>query len=778
MGEFAVGQSVPREEDPRLLTGGGEFLDDVNLRNQCWAYVLRSPYAMANIRSIDTAAAAKAPGVLRVLTGEDWAKENYGGLPCEDANKKKQDGSPMYHPEHPVLVKDQVRLVGDCVAFVVAETYAQARDAAEMIDVDYEPLPSVTDVEGAIAEGAPAVWPDCPDNISFFEEKGDAAAVDAAFARADLIVQQKMVVNRVTAVAMEPRGCLGDYDERQGRYTLYTGLQNPHPLRYQLAREIFNIPETDIRVIPGDVGGSFGMRGGTYNELPLVLWASRLVGRPVKWRCDRSEGFMSDSHARDNVTDIALALDKDGIFLGLKVKTVASMGAYLAIRGPRPPTNNLGTLAGIYRTPAVHVEVTGVFTNNCETNPYRGAGAPEAAYVGERLVDLAARELGMDPAEIRQKNSVTPDQMPWTNALGFTYDVGDFPGNMEKALKAIDYENFETRRAEAAERGVLRGLGISNTVKKTSSPNLESSSIRFDPSGTVTLIMGTISHGQGHETVFKQIVCDRLGIEPSTIRYVQGDTDMVTYGRGTFNSRSMSIGGSAVALACDKTIAKATTIAAHVLEAAEADLEFEEGIFTVAGTDRSMTIIEVAKAAFSASAIPAEIEPGLNEIGTFTPQYWNWPTGVQICELEIDPETGTTNIVNFVCVDDVGTVVNPMLLKAQMHGGIIQGVGQALMEDIVYDETGQLISGSLMDYCVPRADGMCFMDIISAPVPTASNLIGAKGGGESGPTGALPATINAVVDALKPLGVAHIDMPATPHKIWQTIQKAKAEKAA
>ena len=778
MGEFAIGQSVPREEDPRLLTGGGEFLDDVNLRNQAWAYVLRSPYAMANIRSINTEVAQAAPGVLQVLTGEDWAKENYGGLPCEDANKKKQDGSPMYHPEHPVLVKDQVKLVGDCVAFVVAETYAQARDAAELIDVDYESLPSVTDVEGAIAEGAPAVWPDCPDNISFFEEKGDAAAVDAAFARADHIVQQKMVVNRVTAVAMEPRGCLGDYDELQGRYTLYTGLQNPHPLRQQLAQEIFNIPETDVRVIPGDVGGSFGMRGGTYNELPLVLWASRLIGRPVKWRCDRSEGFISDSHARDNVTDIALALDKDGIFLGLKVKTIASMGAYLAIRGPRPPTNNLGTLAGIYKTPAVHVEVTGVFTNNCETNPYRGAGAPEAAYVGERLVDLAARELGMDPAEIRQKNSVTPDQMPWTNALGFTYDVGDFPGNMGKALKAIDYDNFETRRAEAAERGVLRGIGISNTVKKTSSPNLESSGIRFDPSGTVTLIMGTISHGQGHETVFKQIVCDRLGIEPSTIRYVQGDTDMATYGRGTFNSRSMSIGGSAVALACDKTIAKATTIAAHLLEAAEADLEFEEGVFTVAGTDRSKTIIEVAKAAFSASAIPAEIEPGLNEIGTFTPQYWNWPTGVQICELEIDPDTGTTNIVNFVCVDDVGTVVNPMLLKAQMHGGIIQGVGQALMEDIVYDETGQLISGSLMDYCVPRADGMCFMEIISAPVPTASNLIGAKGGGESGPTGALPATINAVVDALKPLDVAHIDMPATPHRIWQTIEKAKAAQAA
>ncbi|MBK19180.1 MAG: carbon monoxide dehydrogenase [Rhodospirillaceae bacterium] len=778
MGEFAVGQSVLREEDPRLLTGGGEFLDDVNLRHQVWGYVLRSPFAMAEIRSIDTSAAEAAPGVLRVLTGEDWAKENYGGMPCEDAVKKQKDGSPMYHPKWPALVKDRTRLVGDYVAFVVAETQAQARDASELIEVDYEPLPSVTDVEGAIAPGAPLVWPDCPSNISFFEQKGDAAAVEAAFDRADHVVQQKMVVNRVTAVAMEPRGCLGDYDERQDRYTLYTGLQNPHPLRYQLAREIFNIPETCVRVIPGDVGGSFGMRGGTYNELPLVLWASRLVGRPVKWRCDRSEGFMSDTHGRDNITDIALALDKEGHFLGLKIRTLASMGAYLAIRGPRPPTNNLGTLAGIYRTPAVHVEVTGIFTNNCSTNPYRGAGAPEAAYVLERLVDLAARKLDIDPAEIRQKNSVTPDQMPWTNALGFTYDVGDFPGNMTKALKASDYENFEARRSEAATRGMLRGLGISNTVKKTSSPNLESSSVRFDPSGTITLIMGTISHGQGHETVFKQIVCDKLGVDPSIIRYAQGDTDLVTYGRGTFNSRSMSIGGSAVALACDKTIAKATTIAAHVLEAAETDIEFAEGVFTVAGTDRSMTILDVAAAAFSPTAIPAEIEPGLNEIGTFTPQYWNWPTGVQICELEIDPDTGTTEIVNYICVDDVGTVVNPLLLKAQMHGGIIQGVGQALMEDIVYDETGQLVTGSLMDYCVPRASGMCFMDIISAPIPTPSNLIGAKGGGESGPTGSLPATINAVVDALKPLGVTHIDMPATPHRIWQTIQEATATRAA
>ena len=777
MGDFAVGQSVPREEDPRLLTGGGEFLDDVNLRGQAWGHVLRSPHAMADIKSIDIDKAEKAPGVLRILTGADWAAENYGGLPCEDATKKRRDGSPMYHPTWPALVDGRARLVGDCVAFVIAETELQARDAAELIVVDYAPLQSVSGVERAVAPDAPAVWADCADNVCFVDQKGDAAAVDAAFAKADHIVRQKLVNNRVTAVALEPRGCIGDYDSRYERYTLYTGLQNPHPLRYQIARQVFDIPETSVRVIPGDVGGSFGMRGGTYNELVLVLWASRLTGRPVKWRCDRSEGFMSDSHGRDNVSDVALALDKDGKFLGLKVSTLADMGAYLAIRGPRPPTNNLGTLAGVYRTPAVHVEITGVFTNTVPTNPYRGAGAPEAAYLGERLIDMAARELGMDPAVIRQINSVTPDQMPWTNALGFTYDCGDFPGNMEKALEAAGYAEFEVRRAEAANRGRLRGIGFSNTVKKTSSPFPESSSIRFDPSGTVTLMMGTISHGQGHETVFKQIVCDRLGIEPSSIRYVQGDTDTVPYGRGTFNSRSMSIGGSAVSLACDKTIEKAKRIAAHLLESAVDDIDFADGEFAVGGTDRSVTILEVAAAAFRPGAMPADIEPGLYEVGTFAPQYWNWPTGVQVCELEIDPETGETQIVNFVCVDDVGNVVNPMLLKAQMHGGIVQGIGQALVEDIVYDADGQLITGSLMDYCLPRADDICNMDIISAPTITSSNLIGAKGGGESGPTGALPATINAVVDALKPLGVNHIDMPATPQRIWQAIQTAKASAA-
>jgi len=528
-----------------------------------------------------------------------------------------------------------------------------------------------------------------------------------------------------------------------------------------------------MHVVPGDVGGSFGMRGGTYPELALVLWGARITDRPIKWICDRSEGFMSDDHGRDNLSKVSLALDKEGLFLGIKVHSVASMGAYLAIRGPRPPTNNLGTLAGVYRTPAAFVRVDGVFTNmNC-TNPYRGSGAPEAAFNIERIVDIAADEIGMDPALLRTKNSVTPEQMPWTNALGFTYDCGDFPGNQEKALNAINYDQFPDRREKSRAAGRLRGIGISNTVKKTSSPFPETCKLRFDPSGTLTMIMGTISHGQGHETIFKQIVCDKLGLDPSIIRFVQGDTDVATYGRGTFNSRSTSIGGSAAALACSKTIDKGRRIAAHLFETAESDIEFTSGNFIVTGTDRQISLIEVAQKSFQASSMPPDIEPGLDEQGVFKPEYWNWPTGVQVCEVEIDPETGTTEIVNFVCVDDVGTVINPLLLKAQMHGGIAQGIGQALMENIHFDGvSGQLLTGSLMDYCMPRADDFCYMDIISAPTITASNLIGAKGGGESGPTGALPATINAIINALRPLGIDHIDMPTTPHRIWQEIQAA------
>ena len=774
MGEFAIGQPVPREEDPRLLTGRGEFQDDINLYRQTHGYVLRSPHAHARILSVDTSEASTAPGVVAVFTGADWSAENFGTPPSEDVLTRK-DGSPMFQPPHPALVADRVRMVGDYVAFVVAETRAQARDAAETITVEYEPLPALTETADVLAPGAPSVWDDCPDNICYCLERGDAAAVEAAFVRADRVVRQRMVVNRITAVTLEPRGCLGEYDARRERYTLYTGLQRPHEMRQRITQQVFYIPETSVRVLPGDVGGSFGMRGSIYNEQLLVLWASKKTGRPVKWICDRSEGMMSDDHARDNVSDLALALDNDGNFLGLKISTVANMGAYLGIRGPRPPIGNLGTLAGVYKTPAVYVEVTGVYSNTTPTSPYRGAGAPEAAYISERLVDIAARTLDMDPAEIRRRNCVPPTAMPWTNALGYTYDCGEFEANMDKAMAVADWAGFESRRAESAARGKLRGIGMSNTVKKTSTPNIETADIRFDPSGTVTLMMGTISHGQGHETIFKQIMCDRLGLDPASVRYVQGDTDTVTYGRGTFNSRSTAIGGSAVSIAADKIVDKGKRIAAHMLEAAEADIRFDEGTFTVAGTDRTVSLLDVAGTAFKATALPPDIEPGLDETGAFTPQYWNWPTGVQICELEIDPDTGCTDILNFVCVDDVGTVINPLLLKAQMHGGIVQGIGQALMEEVKFDaDSGQLLTGSLMDYCMPRADDLCHIEVISAPVPTSSNPIGAKGGGESGPTGALPATINAVVDALKPLGVTHLDMPATPERVWQAIRDAKA----
>ncbi len=776
MGEFAIGQPLPREEDPRLLRGDGNYLDDINFLNQAYGFVLRSPHAHAKIISIDTQAAKNSPGVVRVLTGDDWKAENYGTMPCEDtAMANRSDGTPMFHPYRGALITKRARFVGDYIAFVIAETRDQARNAAELIEVEYEVLPAINSIEKALEGDITSVWPANPDNIAFTLEKGDEPAVEEAFAKADKIITREFRISRVTAVTLEPRGCIGSYDKRTARYTLYTGLQNPHPVRQQLTQGVFHIPETQMHVVPGDVGGSFGMRGGTYPELALVLWGARLTDRPIKWICDRSEGFMSDDHGRDNLSRVSLALDKEGLFLGIKVHSVASMGAYLAIRGPRPPTNNLGTLAGVYRTPAAFVRVDGVFTNmNC-TNPYRGSGAPEAAFNIERIVDIAADEIGMDPALLRAKNSVTPEQMPWTNALGFTYDCGDFPGNQEKALNAINYDQFSDRREKSRVAGRLRGLGISNTVKKTSSPFPETCKLRFDPSGTLTMIMGTISHGQGHETIFKQIVCDKLGLDPSIIRFVQGDTDVATYGRGTFNSRSTSIGGSAAALACSKTIDKGRRIAAHIFETAESDIEFTSGNFIVTGTDRQISLVEVAQKSFQASSMPPDIEPGLDEQGVFKPEYWNWPTGVQVCEVEIDPETGATDIVNFVCVDDVGTVINPLLLKAQMHGGIAQGIGQALMENIHFDgASGQLLTGSLMDYCMPRADDFCYMDIISAPTITASNLIGAKGGGESGPTGALPATINAVMNALRPLGVNHLDMPATSYRIWQAIQAARA----
>ncbi len=774
MGEFAIGQPVSRLEDPRLLKGLGRYIDDLDLPGQAYAFILRSPYAHARIRSIETGAAAAMPGVLGVLTGADCEADGLGHLPC-DQKRFRRDGSDMYRPPRPILVRDRVRVVGDYVAMVVAGTAALARDAAERIAVDYEPLPAVVSPADAAAEEAPRLWDDCPGNECFFHEDGDAAAVEAAFASARLVVERRFTISRVTAAPIGPRGCIGEYDPSLDRYTLRTGVQQAHMLRMHIARTVFGIPETRVRVIAPDIGGSFGLYSNVYPENALVLWAARRFGRPVKWTADRSECMLSDDSARDCVSDAALALDGEGRFLALRCRTFANLGAYLSLRGPLPPVVNLGTLAGTYTTPAIHVRVSGMFTNTFCTSPYRGAGRPEASTVLEQLIDEAARRLRLDPAEIRRRNTIPSDAMPYRTALTFTYDSGDFERNLDDALALAGYDGFEARRAEAAERGRLRGIGISNTVHRASGLELEAAQIRFDATGTATLMVGSVHHGQGHATTFTQIACDRLGIDPGSVRYVSGDTDIVTFGRGSFASRSAALAGSAVALAADKIVEKGRTIAAALLEAADEDVEFAEGTFTVSGTDRSVEIADVARAAYAPHDLPLDVEPGLDEIAMFRPGALTFPNGCHIAEIEIDPETGLVEILRYAVVDDFGTILNPLLLEGQIHGGLAQGIGQALMEDVAFDPaTGQLLAGSFMDYCMPRADDLPSYVAAFNEVPTGVNPVGVKGAGEAGAVGALPAMMNAVVDALAPLGVEHVRMPATPERIWRAIREAGA----
>ena len=778
MGEFAIGQAVPRTEDPRLLRGRGRFVDDVPLVDPAHAVVLRSPYAHARIVSIDAGAARAMPGVLAVLTGADYEADGLGGLPCQNTTFKRPDGGPMFIPSHPALAVDRVRRVGDDVALVVAGTKEQAKDAAERIVVAYEPLPSVSTTAAAMMPDAAPVWDDCPDNICFRLSTGDRDAVEAAMASARHVVRRRFIVNRVSANTLEPRGCIGYYDARDDRYMLYVGLQNPHDVRRQLAADIFALPESKFQIVPGDIGGSFGMRGGTYPEYILAAWASRKVGRPVKWISDRSEGLASDDHARDNVTDIALAIDDDGLFVALDVATTANMGAYLAVRGPRPPTGNIGTLAGVYRTPAAHYEATGVFSNTNSLNPYRGSGGPEAGYVTERLIDDAARLLDLDPVEIRRRNLIADDALPYTNPLGYTYDSGAFGRLMETAVEMADRAGFERRRKDAGRRGRRLGFGIANAIKKTSIPRIETARVRFDPTGTVTLLIGTISHGQGHETMYKQVLSDRLGLAAADIRVVQGDTDLTGVGSGTFGSRSAALGGTACVLACEKIVDKGKTVAAHLLEANTGDVAFDDGIFTIAGTDRSVTFSEVASAAFAAQRLAPEIEPGLDESASFVPDDQNWASTCHACEAEVDPETGVVELTRYVAVSDVGVVINPLMMDGQTHGGIAQTIGQALLEEIVYEpESGQLLTGSFMDYCMPRADDIPMMELADSPVPTPHNPLGVKGGGEIAPVACLPAVLNAVVDALAPLGVDHVELPATPERVWQAIRAARGNEA-
>ena len=774
MEKFGVGQGVLRQEDPRLLRGRGLFVNDVNLPGQTYAVVLRSPHAHAEIKSIDVSAAAAAPGVVAVFTGDDIAADNLG-VPGMPAKWKRPDGKPMKYRPQPPLALGRVRYVGDPVALVVGETLDQARDGAELIDVDYEPLASVTETAQTVEPDAPLVWDDYPDNVSGLYQAGDAGAVEAAFANAAHITKRRFVISRVFAQYMEPRGAIGAYDEREDRFTLHADVQYPHRVRQLLAEKIFSIPEQNLRVVARDIGGGFGTKGWQYPEHRLVLWATRKIGCPVKWACERSEAILADEHGRDNVTEAELAFDAGGKVVGLRVNTIANIGAYLsAIRNLLAAFTNVGTLIGVYDIPAAHVAVRTVHSNTNQTAPYRGAGRPEATYVIERMFDEAARELDIDPADLRARNMIASDAMPVKTALGLTYDCGEFAQNQAEVLRMANYAEFTGRRDEAAARGKLRGIGIGNPIERAASPAPDFAEIRFSTDGTATILMGTKSQGQGHETVYKQIVCERLGLGPDEMRVIDGDTDRVAFGMGTMGSRSTVIGGSALYFAADKVIDKATEIAAHLLEASAADLEFTEGRFVVAGTDREMTFREVAKAAFLPAKLPAGMEPGLFESATFVPEDDTYPNGSHVCEVEIDPETGTVDIVGYSVVDDVGTMINPMIVKGQIHGGVAQGVGQILMEQVAYEkDSGQLLSGSFMDYAMPRADNFCPIDVASNDVPTKRNPLGVKGAGEAGTVGAMPALMNAIMNALAPVGVTHLDMPATPERVWRAIAEAR-----
>jgi carbon-monoxide dehydrogenase large subunit len=771
MGEFAIGQPVPRFEDPRLVKGGGRYVADMVFPGMAFGYVLRSPHAHARIRSIDTTRAKAAPGVLAVYTGADYKAADFGDLPVP-GGLKRRDGGPGYRPRYPALVEDRARMIGDYVAFVVAENYYQAVDAAELIEVDYEALPAIVSTGDALNPGVPLVWDDCPNNTGFTQIEGNKEATDSAFAHAAHVVKHRFVINRVTAAAMEPRGCIGLFEPIDGRYTIYTTLQRTNVFQTELSQYVLKVPDSKIRVVCGDIGGSFGMKSAVYNEVALVLLAAKLLQRPVKWVATRSESFLCDAQARDNVTEAELALDKDGNFLGFRAKIIAAIGAYLQVGMPAF-TGNLGTLAGVYRTPASHVDVTAVFTHTQPVRPYRGNGRPEAGYVIERMVDLAADQLGMDPADLRRRNTIPASAMPFKTSVTFTYDCGEFEKNLDMALEHADRKGFEARRVQSRKNGKLRGFGFSNTIERSAAAGLEGAEIRFDRTGSVSIFSGSINQGQGHETAFKQVVCDRLGLDPNEVTYIQGDTDQVFFAEGTGGSRSAAFSGSAFTLAAEKIEHKGKAIAAKMLKLDLADVNFHEGLFSSKKSNQTLTIKEVAKASLDPKNLPDGMEPGLIEKAIYSGKVAAYPNGVHVCELEIDEDTGTVEIVNYNVVDDVGTVINPLLLHGQIDGGIAQGVGQILMEDIKFDAEGQILTGSFMDYAMPRATDLTAFHVDSNPVPTKSNPLGVKGAGEAGCVGAMPAVANALVDALSVLGIKHIEMPATPEVVWRAIHEAR-----
>jgi aerobic carbon-monoxide dehydrogenase large subunit len=786
-GNQGMGASVARKEDRRFLMGKGRYTDDVTLPEQTYAVFVRSPHAHAKIRSIDASEALKAPGVLAVLTGEDAAADDLGGIPCGWVITNK-DGSKMVAPPHPALVKGTARHTGDPVAMVIAETLAQAKDAASLVQVDYDPRPAVAHLTAAVAEGAPKVWDEAAGNVCFDWHLGDAAATEAEFAKADRVVALDLTNNRVAPNAIEPRAANGFWDSVEDRYTLYTTSQNPHLTRLLLGAFTLKVPEHKLRVVAPDVGGGFGSKIFHYAEELLVLWASkRIGGRPVKWTSSRSEAFLSDAHGRDHVTHAELAVSNDGKFHGLRVRTLANMGAYLSTFAPAIPTYLHATLlSGPYVIPAIYAEVKAIFTHTVPIDAVRGAGRPEATYLLERLVDKAARELGIDRVEIRRKNLIQPDQFPYQTPVALQYDVGDYPATLEMALQSIDYDKYPQRKAESEKCGKLRGFGISTYIEACGiAPSAlvgalgagaglyEAATVRVHPTGSVTVFTGTHSHGQGHETTFAQLVNERLGIPIENIEVVHGDTDRIPFGMGTYGSRSAAVGGSAIVKAMDKIVDKGKKIAAHLLEASVADIEFADGKYRVAGTDREKTFGEIAFTAYVPHNYPIEtVEPGLEDSAFYDPKNFTFPGGCHLVEVEVDPETGVVEVVDVAIADDVGVIINPMIVDGQAHGGLAHGIGQALLEEAVYDEDGQLVSGSFMSYCMPRAADLPSFKVGNHVTACTHNPTGIKGVGEVGAIGVPPAVINAVLDALAPLGVTDISMPATPEKVWRAIRAA------
>ena len=774
---FSVGQPTPRTEDIGLLTGDGCYADDFRHPGEVHAIFVRSAVAHADIGSPDISEALEVPGVLAVLTGQNWKDDGLGELNGTGffglLDPKRRDGQDWYRPLRLPLAVDRVRYLGEPIAVVIAETQNAAKDAAELVNIDYSPLPIVTGTAAANARGTAQLYDDCERNESFVYEVGDRDATDQAFSKAFHRVKQTFTISRLHASPIEPRSVLARYDAAEGKFEIKVGAQSPNDLRRSYGTTMLKVDPDTIVIETGDVGGSFGMKSNNFAEPPVLAWASRKLGRPIKWCSTRSESFLADTHGRDNVTEGELALDKDGRFLAFRARTNVALGAYMSPAGGVPATLNVGTMAGPYTTPTAYVSVAGVFTNTNPTSAYRGSGRPEAALVIERLIDIAAAQLEVDPAELRRKNMIPADAFPYKTPLVFTYDCGDFTSVLNKCQKAADYEGFEARKAHAASRNRLRGIGIASTIEIAARPGKDTAVLRVGSGGKARVWAGSTNHGQGHATIYRQILSDELGIAPEDVTVSEGNTELSPNGTGSNSSRSSAFGSASVLDATAKAVECGRPVAAYLLQSDISDIRFAKGRYSTEQGAATVSFADVAKAV--ADPTLAELVGGavLEGTGHAVHEAANFPNCCHICEVEIDPDTGVTEIVGYWVVDDVGTELNPMIVKGQVHGGVMQGVGQALLENIVFDEDGQLLTGSYMDYAMPRASDICEIAVDSYPVPTATNPYGAKGVGESGTVGSLPATMNAIANALGPLGITHVDTPATPDRIWRLIRNAR-----